>query len=165
MSRLSTDQIQRIEARLEEAGAVLPCPSCGNAQSTVVDGYLIGYVQSQGRNMVISGDNASCAPRPSVRSAATSRNTCSMCSRRPRRDTTLDETGEGRVQDVQGRLGDGVLPCLGVAQRPGAIRGSRNRDSHHRPRRRSGELRRFAAVSRETGIPTPITTSDVRGRG
>lgn len=58
MSRLSTDQIRRIEARLEEAGAVLPCPSCGSAQRTVLDGYLIGYVQSQGRNMVISGDNS-----------------------------------------------------------------------------------------------------------
>jgi hypothetical protein len=57
VSRLSLEQTQKIESRLREAGAVLPCPRCGRTNSTVFDGFIMEYAQSQLRNMVISGDN------------------------------------------------------------------------------------------------------------
>jgi hypothetical protein len=57
MSRLSEERTRTIESKLRAAGASLPCPRCGLADSTVLDGYLIEQAQSQLRNLVISGDN------------------------------------------------------------------------------------------------------------
>jgi predicted RNA-binding Zn-ribbon protein involved in translation (DUF1610 family) len=57
MTGLSAEQRQHITAVLQEAGAVLPCPRCGNAGFTLMDGYVLEFRQSQLRNMVVGSGN------------------------------------------------------------------------------------------------------------
>ena len=52
---MQEDEKQRIIQALEERGAKLPCPRCGNQQFTLVDGYFNQTVQTELKGMVIGG--------------------------------------------------------------------------------------------------------------
>lgn len=49
------EQKQRIIKALEEHGAVLPCPRCGNNSFTLLDGYVNQPVQAELKDVVIGG--------------------------------------------------------------------------------------------------------------
>lgn len=57
MSRLSEEQTRTIRSMLHKAGAELPCPRCGCAESPVLDGYIVEYAQPHLSNVVIGGSN------------------------------------------------------------------------------------------------------------
>jgi len=52
---MKEDEKQRIIQALEERGAKLPCPRCGNQQFTLVDGYFNQTIQTELKGMVIGG--------------------------------------------------------------------------------------------------------------
>jgi len=55
MSGLSQEEVKRIIKALEDKGAKLPCPRCGNNSFTVLDGYFNQTVQTQVSGLVIGG--------------------------------------------------------------------------------------------------------------
>lgn len=57
MTVLSEEQKRRVTHALDAAGSTLPCPRCGHQSFSLVDGYVIEFVQSQLRNMVVGGSN------------------------------------------------------------------------------------------------------------
>jgi predicted nucleic-acid-binding Zn-ribbon protein len=52
---MKEDEKQKIIQALEERGAKLPCPRCGNQQFTLVDGYFNQTIQTELKGMVIGG--------------------------------------------------------------------------------------------------------------
>lgn len=68
MNELSNEQKQRIIDALDEAGARLPCPRCGNSNFTLLDGYFNQTVQTELGGLVLGG--------PSVPSVVV---VCSRC--------------------------------------------------------------------------------------
>jgi len=52
---MKEEEKQRIIKALEERGAKLPCPRCGNQQFTLVDGYFNQTIQTELKGMVIGG--------------------------------------------------------------------------------------------------------------
>jgi ribosomal protein S27AE len=61
-------QKDKIIKKLIEKGARLPCPRCGNAEFTVIDGYFNQTLQAQLQGLVIGG--------PSIPSVVTA---CTRC--------------------------------------------------------------------------------------
>jgi ribosomal protein S27AE len=59
---------EEIIRKLEEKGAKLPCPRCGNGSFTIVDGYFNQTLQNELTGLIIGG--------PSVPSIVT---VCSRC--------------------------------------------------------------------------------------
>ena len=57
MTTLPEEQKREIMATLLEAGAILPCPRCGQERFEVLDGYIVEFTQSQLRNMVVGSNN------------------------------------------------------------------------------------------------------------
>lgn len=73
MQKLSQEQKQKIIKALEERGARLPCPRCGNNNFTLLDGYFNQTIQTTLKgSMVIGG--------PSVPSVVTACNRCGYLS-------------------------------------------------------------------------------------
>jgi len=73
MQMLSEEQKQKIIKALEERGAMLPCPRCGNNNFTLLDGYFNQTIQATFKgSMVIGG--------PSVPSVVTACNRCGYLS-------------------------------------------------------------------------------------
>ncbi len=68
MQQISNEKKQEIIRALEEHGAKLPCPRCGNKSFTLLDGYFNQTVQSDLKGMVLGG--------PSVPSVVV---ICSQC--------------------------------------------------------------------------------------
>ena len=52
---MKEDEKQRIIQALEERGAKLPCPRCGNQQFTLVNGYFNQTIQTELKGIVIGG--------------------------------------------------------------------------------------------------------------
>jgi len=52
---MTEEEKQRIIKALEEHGASLPCPRCGNQQFTLLDGYFNQTIQTELKGMVIGG--------------------------------------------------------------------------------------------------------------
>lgn len=52
---IKEEEKQRIIKALEEHGASLPCPRCGNQQFTLLDGYFNQTIQTELKGMVIGG--------------------------------------------------------------------------------------------------------------
>lgn len=52
---MKEDEKQRIIQALEERGAKLPCPRCGNQQFTLIDGYFNQTIQTELKGIVIGG--------------------------------------------------------------------------------------------------------------
>jgi len=52
---MKEEEKQRIIKALEEHGASLPCPRCGNQQFTLLDGYFNQTIQTELKGMVIGG--------------------------------------------------------------------------------------------------------------
>jgi len=65
-------QKQKIIKALEERGARLPCPRCGNNSFTLLDGYFNQTVQTDLKGMVLGG--------PSVPSVVVACNRCGYLS-------------------------------------------------------------------------------------
>jgi hypothetical protein len=57
MSGFSQEQMAKIIKALEEKGAILPCPRCGNQTFSVLGGYFNQTVQSDLRGLVIGGSS------------------------------------------------------------------------------------------------------------
>jgi len=68
MKELSKEEKEKIIKVLDERGAKLPCPRCGNTNFTLLDGYFNQTIQTEMKGMVIGG--------PSVPSAVVA---CSRC--------------------------------------------------------------------------------------
>ncbi len=68
MKELSKEEKEKIIKVLDERGAKLPCPRCGNNNFTLLDGYFNQTIQTEMKGMVIGG--------PSVPSAVVA---CSRC--------------------------------------------------------------------------------------
>ena len=68
MKKLSKEEKEKIIKVLDERGAKLPCPRCGNNNFTLLDGYFNQTIQTELKGMVIGG--------PSVPSAVVA---CSRC--------------------------------------------------------------------------------------
>lgn len=52
---MSAEEKRKIIAALEERGATLPCPRCGNNAFTLLDGYLNQTIQKELKGIVIGG--------------------------------------------------------------------------------------------------------------
>lgn len=52
---MQEEQKQEIIKAIEECGARLPCPRCGNTQFTLLDGYFNQTIQTELKGMVIGG--------------------------------------------------------------------------------------------------------------
>ncbi len=52
---MTEEQKKQIVAALEERGAKLPCPRCGNPSFTLLDGYFNQTIQTDPKGMVIGG--------------------------------------------------------------------------------------------------------------
>lgn len=68
MKELSKEEKEKIIKVLDERGAKLPCPRCGNNSFTLLDGYFNQTIQTELKGMVIGG--------PSVPSVVVA---CSRC--------------------------------------------------------------------------------------
>ena len=68
MDKISNERKEEIIKALEERGAKLPCPRCGNQSFTILDGYFNQTIQVGLSGMVIGG--------PSIPSAVTA---CTRC--------------------------------------------------------------------------------------
>jgi len=68
MSDIPEEQKTKIIAALQEAGAVNPCPRCGNQTFSLVGGYFNQFIQNQLGGIVIGG--------PSIPSIAVVCNRC-----------------------------------------------------------------------------------------
>lgn len=55
MQQISNEKKQEIIKALEEHGAKLPCPRCGNKSFTLLDGYFNQTVQGDVKGMVLGG--------------------------------------------------------------------------------------------------------------
>ena len=56
MEKLTEEQKREIIKRLEERGAKLACPRCGNKAFTVLDGYFVQSIHTQlGAGVVLGG--------------------------------------------------------------------------------------------------------------
>ena len=69
---LPQEQKQRIIKALEDRGAKLPCPRCGNNSFVLLDGYFNQTMQSELKGIVIGG--------PSVPSVVVACNRCGYLS-------------------------------------------------------------------------------------
>lgn len=72
MQPISDEKKQEIVKALEERGAKLPCPRCGNQSFTLIDGYINQTIQTGLTGMVIGG--------PSVPSVVVVCNRCGYLS-------------------------------------------------------------------------------------
>ena len=68
MQQISPERKKEIIKALEERGAKLPCPRCGNQSFALLDGYFNQTIQTELKGMVIGG--------PSVPSVVVA---CSKC--------------------------------------------------------------------------------------
>jgi len=68
MQESSQENKQRIIKALEERGAKLPCPRCGNNNFTLLDGYFNQTIQPEANGIVIGG--------PSILSVVVACNQC-----------------------------------------------------------------------------------------
>jgi ribosomal protein L37E len=55
MQQISEQKKQEIIKVLEERGAKLPCPRCGNNSFTLLDGYFNQTIQTDFKGMVLGG--------------------------------------------------------------------------------------------------------------
>jgi len=55
MAELSSEEKKEIVSKLKGAGAILPCPRCGNPNFTLVDGYFNHNIQTDFGNIVLGG--------------------------------------------------------------------------------------------------------------
>jgi ribosomal protein S27AE len=55
MSKLSPEQIGKIVKKIEEKGATLPCPRCGNGTFAIAEGYFNQTIQPDSSGLVIGG--------------------------------------------------------------------------------------------------------------
>lgn len=55
---INEDQKKKIIQALQEKGAVLPCPRCGNQNFTLIDGYFNQSLQKQISNSIIIGGSS-----------------------------------------------------------------------------------------------------------
>ena len=72
MKKLSEQEKQKIIRALEERGAILPCPRCGNNSFTLLDGYFNQTLQTELKGIVLGG--------PSVPSVVVACNRCGYLS-------------------------------------------------------------------------------------
>ena len=72
MKQLSKEEKERIIQALDDRGAKLPCPRCGNNSFTLLDGYFNQTIQTELKGMVIGG--------PSVPSVVVACNRCGYLS-------------------------------------------------------------------------------------
>lgn len=72
MQKLDETQKQQIIKALDERGAKLPCPRCGNNNFTLLDGYFNQTIQTELKGMVIGG--------PSIPSVVVACNRCGFLS-------------------------------------------------------------------------------------
>lgn len=72
MKELSKEEKEKIIKALDERGAKLPCPRCGNNSFTLLDGYFNQTIQTELKGMVIGG--------PSVPSVVVACNQCGYLS-------------------------------------------------------------------------------------
>ncbi len=72
MKELSKEEKEKIIKSLDERGAKLPCPRCGNNSFTLLDGYFNQTIQTELKGMVIGG--------PSVPSVVVACNQCGYLS-------------------------------------------------------------------------------------
>jgi predicted nucleic-acid-binding Zn-ribbon protein len=68
MVELSPQTVRKIAAALEERGASLPCPRCGNAHFIIADGFFMNGLQRDFSGFSIGG--------PSIPTVVT---VCSQC--------------------------------------------------------------------------------------
>ena len=68
MALLSKEQKEKIVKVLNERGAKLPCPRCGNNNFTLLDGYFNQTIQTELKGISIGG--------PSVPSVVVACNNC-----------------------------------------------------------------------------------------
>lgn len=57
MMALTASEKRRITQALQEAGSTLPCPRCGHSSFSLLDGFVLDFVQSGLRNMVVGRNN------------------------------------------------------------------------------------------------------------
>lgn len=55
MQQIPEERKKEIVKALEERGAKLPCPRCGNQSFTLLEGYFNQPIQSELKGMVIGG--------------------------------------------------------------------------------------------------------------
>jgi ribosomal protein L37E len=72
ISHISEKKKQEIIKALEDRGAKLPCPRCGNQSFTLLDGYFNQTIQTDVRGLVLGG--------PSVPSVVVVCNRCGYLS-------------------------------------------------------------------------------------
>ena len=72
MKELSKEHKEKIIKVLDEKGAKLPCPRCGNNNFTLLDGYFNQTIQTELKGMIIGG--------PSVPSVVIVCNRCGYLS-------------------------------------------------------------------------------------
>lgn len=72
MEKLSEQEKQKIIKALQERGATIPCPRCGNSSFTLLDGYFNQTIQTELKGMVIGG--------PSIPSVVVACNRCGYLS-------------------------------------------------------------------------------------
>ena len=70
--QLTQEQQERIIQALEDHGARLPCPRCGNKHFTLLDGYFNQTIQTEFAGMVLGG--------PSIPSVVTACGRCGFLS-------------------------------------------------------------------------------------
>ena len=72
MQQIPEDRKKEIVKALEDRGAKLPCPRCGNQQFTLLDGYFNQSIQMELKGMVLGG--------PSIPSVVIACNKCGFLS-------------------------------------------------------------------------------------
>lgn len=72
MQQISEERKKEIVKALEDRGAKLPCPRCGNQQFTLLDGYFNQSIQTELKGMVLGG--------PSIPSVVIACNRCGFLS-------------------------------------------------------------------------------------
>ncbi len=55
MQEMSAETKQKIVSTLQEKGAVLPCPRCGNKQYALLDGYFNQVIQPELKGIMLGG--------------------------------------------------------------------------------------------------------------
>lgn len=72
MQQISNEKKQEIIKALEERGAKLPCPRCGNNSFNLLDGYFNQTIQTNLKGMTLGG--------PSIPSVVVACNRCGYLS-------------------------------------------------------------------------------------
>lgn len=101
VDRISSEKQDVIIARLEENGANLPCPRCGNEDFTLSDGYTIIPVRGDIKGITIGGRAIPCVMTVCDRCGYVSMHALGSLELMDMAEECGENDGEGRLEKIE----------------------------------------------------------------